>query len=87
MLPHMKRTTLVLDTALYRELKRCAADEGRTLAEVVERTLRAGMRAPAAHRHPRREVPSYDLGPFLVDPSRRGSAAGLRPIPRAEERP
>ena len=67
MLLHMKRTTLVLDPALYAELKRRAALEGRTLTDVVERALRAGL-APSGTRRARLAIPSYDLGPFLVDP-------------------
>ena len=69
MLSHMKRTTLILDTSLYAELKRRAAGEGRTLTEVVEQALRRGLQTPAARRA-RRTLPSYDLGPFLVDPAR-----------------
>ena len=81
MLSHMKRTTLVLDAALYAELKRRAAAEGRTLTEVVERTLRQGLRAAPARRG-RVSLPSYDLGPFLLDPADRGElAAGLREGP------
>jgi hypothetical protein len=67
----MKRTTLLIEAALYAELKRRAAAEQRTLTEVVERALRAGLRAPRG-RAPRRTIPSYDLGPYLVDPARRG---------------
>ena len=68
MLSHMKRTTLVLDEALYANLKALAAAEGRTLTEIVERTLRLGLGAERPGRHPRQALPSYDLGPFLVDP-------------------
>jgi len=71
MLPHMKRTTLVLDAALYARLKRRAADEGRTLSDVVEQTLRRGLDALVSSRRARVELPSYELGPFLVDPARR----------------
>ena len=71
MLSHMKRTTLQLDGALYAELRRRAAAEGRTLTEVVERSLRAGFERPAARR-PRIDLPSYPLGPYLVDPARPG---------------
>lgn len=70
MLTHMKRTTLLLDPALYAELKRRAAAEQRTLTDIVESTLRAGLRA-ARHRAPRRVIPSYDLGPYLEDPGTR----------------
>ena len=70
MYSHMKRTTLILDPALDHELRRRAASEGRTLTDVVERTLRAGLTAPAVRRA-RVTIPSFDLGPFLVDPARR----------------
>lgn len=70
MLSHMKRTTVVLDDALDAEWRRRAAAEGRSLAETLERALRAGLAAPPARRA-RITLPSYDLGPFLTDPSRR----------------
>ncbi len=76
MLAHMKRTTLIIDNAIYTELKRRAAAEGRTLTDVVERTLRAGLDAHAPARRARVSLPSYDLGPFLVDPASRGPASG-----------
>ena len=69
MLWHMTRTTLVLDSRLYALLKRRAIAEGRTLTDVVERTLRAGLAAPARAPRARVVLPSYDLGPFLVDPA------------------
>ena len=68
MLSHMKRTTLILDAALYAELRRVAATEGRTLTDVVERTLRRGLSASTAPRRRRVSLPSSDLGPFLVRP-------------------
>lgn len=71
MLTHMKRTTLILDDAVYAELKKRAARAGRTLTDVVEEALRRGMRAP--RRHARITLPSYDLGPFLIDPADRTS--------------
>ena len=74
---HMKRTTLVLDAALYAELKRRASVEGRTLTEVTERTLRLGLEAQASQRRVRVNLPSYDLGPFLSDPARRDVVPGL----------
>ena len=78
MLAHMKRTTLILDATLYQELKARAAAEGRTLTEVVEHALRAGLQANSAGRRGRLQVPSYDLGPFLVDPADRPAIATLR---------
>jgi len=67
MLLHMKRTTLLIADALYAELKRRAAAEGRTLTEVVESALRHGLSTIATRRRARVQLPSYDLGPFLVD--------------------
>jgi hypothetical protein len=71
MVSHMKRTTLVLDTVLYTELKRQAATEGRTLTEVIERVLRGGLHAAESARRRRPALPSYDLGPFLSEPGER----------------
>jgi cytochrome P450 len=83
MLLHMKRTTLLLDPGIYADLKRRAAREGRTLTDVVEEALRLGARAQAARRRGREKLPSYDLGPFLVDPGDRVAIAGLPALPRA----
>jgi hypothetical protein len=43
----MARTTLAIDDALLRELRTRAAKEGRTLQDVVNESLRRGLRAPA----------------------------------------
>ena len=77
----MKRTTLVLDATLYVSLKKRAADEGRTLSEVVERALRLGLQAMATSRRARVVLPSYELGPFLVDPDRRESFRAVHSRP------
>jgi hypothetical protein len=78
----MKRTTLILDPALYAELKRKAAVEGRTLADTVEHLLRLGLQSSSSGRRGRIRLPSYDLGPFLVDPSARAAApTPARPEP------
>ena len=86
MLMHMKRTTLILDPGLYAELRRRAVAEGRTLTEVVERTLRLGLRAATAPRRAHLTLPSYDLGPYLVDPADRGERV-ITLRERPEERP
>jgi hypothetical protein len=39
----MARTTLTIDDALLRSLKRKAAEEGRTLQDVANETLRRGL--------------------------------------------
>ena len=72
MLLHMKRTTLQIDPLLVAELRRRAASEGRTLTEVLERALRAGLETGRDPRRRRVALPSYDLGPFLADPGRPG---------------
>ena len=77
MLVHMKRTTLQIEAWMHAELRRRAAAEGRTLTELIERALRAGL---ATARDPRRRrvvLPSYDLGPFLADPARPGKLPQL----------
>lgn len=79
----MKRTTLILDAAIYADLKRRAATEGRTLTEVVEHALRLGIEAQSSGRRGRVALPSYDLGPFLVDPRDRAALAALRGRPSA----
>ena len=87
MLSHMKRTTLVLDPALYAGLKKRAAAEGRTLTDVVESALRLGLAGRTPARRARVTLPSYDLGPFLVSPADADAVAGLRrgAAPREEE--
>ena len=76
MLLHMKRTTLLIADAVYAELKRRAAAESRTLTDVLEAALRLGLHVSAARRRGRVQLPSYDLGPFLVDPSDRAALRG-----------
>jgi hypothetical protein len=67
MLFHM-RTTLVIDDELFRELKRRAADEGRTLSEVTQEALRLGLAPRQARRRPKRvKLPSFHMGKPLVD--------------------
>lgn len=85
MLSHMKRTTLILDPALYAELKRRAATEGRTLTEIVEHLLRRGIQASGTGRRGRVRLPSYDLGPFLVDPADRARVREVLMRPGTEE--
>lgn len=85
MLSHMKRTTLILDGGLYADLKRRAAAEGRTLTDVVERVLRLGIQAQTGLRRGRERLPSYDLGPFLVDPSDRAALGSLVAVPPRDQ--
>ena len=73
---HMKRTTLLLDAGIHAELRRRAVQEGTTLTAVVERVMRLGLEQLATPKRARVQLPSYDLGPFLADPSRRETMPG-----------
>jgi hypothetical protein len=68
MLLHMARTTLTIDDQLLRELKRKAAEEGRTLQSVTNDLLRRSLRAGPQGRYQLRlrgwkatELPGVDL--------------------------
>ncbi len=65
MVPRMK-TTLEIDATVMRALKRRAAEEGRTMSELVEAALRAVLfdRRESAALPP---LPSFDSGGELVD--------------------
>ena len=86
MLSHMKRTTLLLDAAIYADLKRRAAEEGRTLTDIVEHALRMGIEAQSSGRRSRVTLPSYDLGPFLLDPADRTALGMLQGRPASRRR-
>lgn len=62
------RTTLVIDDALFRELKRRAAEQNRTLSDVTQDALRRGL-APGSS--PRRRKPgrlvAFAMGRPRVD--------------------
>jgi len=81
----MKRTTLLIDDALYAELRRRAAGDRRTLTDTVERALRAGL-ATAHGPRGRVTLPSYDLGPFLTDPADRDAVTAVLAAPRGRRR-
>jgi predicted transcriptional regulator len=64
---HM-RTTIVIDDELFRELKRRAAEERRTLSEVTQEALRRGLlRRPATRRPTRAKLPAFAMGKPAVD--------------------
>ena len=64
---HM-RTTLVIDDGLFRELKRRAAEQNRTLSEVTQDALRRGLAVatPLRRRKPSRLL-AFAMGPPRVD--------------------
>jgi hypothetical protein len=65
---HM-RTTLIIDDALFRELKRRAAEQRRTLSEVTQDALRRGLADQQTRTKPRRAIRlrSFALGRPRVD--------------------
>lgn len=60
------KTTLILDDALAARLKREAAQQGRTMSELVEMALRLLFKPPKRPAAPP-ELPSFDGGGSLVD--------------------
>ncbi len=67
MIFHM-RTTLVIDADLFRELKRRAAEENRTLSEVTQEVLRRGLATLKPVRRPKpTRLPTFPMGKPLVD--------------------
>lgn len=44
MLTHMKRTSLLLDESLVKEIKRLAREQSTTMTEVLQSLLREGLR-------------------------------------------
>jgi hypothetical protein len=67
MIFHM-RTTLIIDDQLFRELKKRAAEENRTLSDVTQEVLRLGLARRAPARGPRRnKLRTYSMGRALVD--------------------
>jgi hypothetical protein len=69
---HMKKTTLNIPDQLYRRVKRRAAEQGRTVSELVSEYLHRGLTAPVkADDLP--PLPAYDMGDMLVDISSRRS--------------
>jgi hypothetical protein len=68
MLLHMKRTTLTIDNQLFLELKKKAAEEGRTLQAVMNDLLRRSLAASPREPYQLRlrgwkaaELPGVDL--------------------------
>jgi hypothetical protein len=67
MLFHM-RTTLVIADDLFRELKKRAAQEGRTLSDVTQEALRRGLGPAAPRRRTRRiKLPAFAMGKAAID--------------------
>ena len=67
MIFHM-RTTLVIDDQVFRQLKKRAAEEGRTLSDLTEEALRRGLAAARPVKpHRRVSLPTFSMGKPCVD--------------------
>ncbi|BDZ40711.1 hypothetical protein GCM10025865_32790 [Paraoerskovia sediminicola] len=71
------RTTLHLPDDLYRDVKRTAAQEGRTVTSLVEDALREELRRRTAAPGRPYVVPTVDLGDPLVEIDMTSNAAML----------
>ncbi len=64
------KTTLIIDDGLMRSLKARAASLGDSLSGLVEKLLRAGLRAHDENKRADRvaeRLPAFDMGPPKVD--------------------
>ena len=66
MVIHMK-TTLVIPTPVFRALKRRAAEEGKTLSDLVAGLLRQGLALRPTRRKRTRRLRSFDMGRARVN--------------------
>jgi hypothetical protein len=62
------RTTLVIDDALFRELKRRAVEQNRTLSDVTQDALRRGLAVATSRRRKKPgRLPTFAMGRPRVD--------------------
>ena len=61
---HMKRTTLVINEQYFIELKRLAAAQGRTLSDLVNEFLKAGLLRQQQRKKIKKpfRLPSFSMG-------------------------
>jgi len=77
MLTHMARTTLIIDDAVMKRLRRLAHGEGKRLSEVVNSLLVEGLQR--RREAPRRdfELPTHSMGRPKVNLSDRNALEAL----------
>lgn len=69
---------MALPTPLFRKIKEAAARHGKTFQECLSELVALGLKAQAAPRgRGGSKLPSYPLGPFLIDPADRAAAFEL----------
>ena len=74
----MKRTTLILHEKTFADVKRLAADEGRTMSDIVDELLRTGLtRFRIGQPKQLPPLPSYSMGEAKVDISDRNALYDL----------
>jgi hypothetical protein len=70
------KTTLNLDTALLREAKKRAAEQGTTLTQIVETALRDALEEPKREPYVF-DFPTVSGGELIVDPADRDALYDL----------
>jgi plasmid stability protein len=65
------KTTLEIDESVMRRLKERAAQDGRTMSELVETALRALLAPEARKVKELPPLPAWDGGEWVVDPADR----------------
>lgn len=60
------KTSLIIPDPIYRQVKRRAAERKITISELVAEYLCKGL-AKTPPREPLPPLPTFDMGPFLVD--------------------
>jgi len=73
----VKRTTLILEEAVFREVRRLAEREGRKLTEVVNTLLLEGLQRRKTVTHPDFELPSFPMGKPRVNLGDRNALEAL----------
>lgn len=62
------RTTLIIDDAVFRELKKLAAEQNQSLSRVTQEVLQRGLKdAKRPARHKAVRLPAFSLGRPRVD--------------------
>lgn len=67
MISSMRRTTLILDDRRLMELKKLAAERGRTVSALVDEFLAEGIRRARAPKRQLPRLPAFDMGDARVN--------------------
>lgn len=61
------KITLIIDDAVFADLEREAARQGKTVPELAESAIRVFLRSESKPERKRRELPTFYSGGHLVD--------------------